>query len=134
MYILVNPAFSGFLKVGKTVKAPEARARELSSSSGVPAPYAVAWSSFVTDCDHVERLIHRELASARARRDRAFFVIPLRRAISIVSGIVAPLSCEAGEQPSESARPVESRAKPRETTLKPRTFPALESASPRRRG
>jgi len=93
VYILMNPAFSGFLKVGKTTKEPDARARELSSVSGVPAPYSVAWGAFVNDCDCVEKLIHQQLSHARSRKDREFFAIPLKDAISIVSRIVAPFSC-----------------------------------------
>jgi len=77
VYILVNPAFPGFLKIGKSTKEPEARARELSSGSGVPAPYAVAWDAFVSDCDRVEGLIHEQLAHARSRKDREFFAVPL---------------------------------------------------------
>lgn len=97
VYILVNPAFPGFLKVGKTTKVPETRARELSSGSGVPAPYAVAWDELVTDCDYVEKLIHQQLAHTRSRKDREFFAVPLKTAISIVLNIVAPFSCEVDE-------------------------------------
>ncbi len=94
VYILINPAFTGFVKVGKTIKEPEVRARELSSGSGVPAPYAVAWDALVTDCDQVEKLIHHQLAHARSRKDREFFAIPLKNAISIASSVVAPFACE----------------------------------------
>ena len=94
VYILVNPAFTGFVKIGKTTNEPEARARQLSSGSGVPAPYAVAWDAFVTDCHHVEKLIHQQLAGARSRNDREFFATPLKHAIAMVSSIVAPFSCE----------------------------------------
>ncbi|MFZ4854918.1 MAG: GIY-YIG nuclease family protein [Desulfuromonadaceae bacterium] len=97
VYILVNPAFPGFLKVGKTTKVPEARARELSCGSGVPAPYAVAWDELVTDCDYVEKMIHLQLAHTRSRKDREFFAVPLKTAISIVLNIVAPFSCEIDE-------------------------------------
>jgi len=94
VYILVNPAFTGFVKIGKTIKEPEERARQLSSGSGVPAPYAVAWDAFVYDCDHVEKLIHQQLANSRSRNDREFFSIPLKHAISIASSIVTSYSCE----------------------------------------
>jgi len=94
VYILINPAFTGFVKVGRTIKEPEIRARELSSGSGVPAPYAVAWDAFVKDFDQVEKLIHQQLAHTRSRHDREFFAIPLKSAISIASSIVAPFSCE----------------------------------------
>jgi hypothetical protein len=42
VYILINPAFAGFVKIGKTTKDSEVRAREVSAGSGVPAPYAIA--------------------------------------------------------------------------------------------
>lgn len=107
VYILVNPAFSGFAKVGKTTKDPEVRARELSSGSGVPAPYAVAWDALVTDCDLVERLIHEKLAHKRARNDREFFAIPLKMAISVASTIVGPFCCEIAEQIENDSSHVE---------------------------
>jgi len=101
VYILVNPAFTGYVKIGKTTNEPEARARQLSSGSGVPAPYAVAWDAFVTDCHHVEKLIHQQLASARSRNDREFFATPLKHAIATASSIVAQFSCEP-EAPTEA--------------------------------
>lgn len=94
VYILINPAFTGFVKVGKTIKEPEVRARELSSGSGVPAPYAVAWEALVTDCDQVEKLIHQQLAHSRSRKDREFFAIPLKNAISVALSVIAPFTCE----------------------------------------
>jgi T5orf172 domain len=78
VYILVNSAFTGFVKIGKTVNEPEVRARQLSSGSGVPAPYAVAWDAFNSDCDHVEKLIHQQLVHTRSRNNRDLFAIPLR--------------------------------------------------------
>ncbi len=42
VYILVNPTFTGYAKIGKTTKDPAIRTKELSSSTGVPAPYADA--------------------------------------------------------------------------------------------
>jgi hypothetical protein len=97
VYILINPAFAGFVKIGKTTKAPAVRAREVSAGSGVPAPYAVAWDALVGDCDQVERMIHQQLAPVRARKDREFFALPLKRAITIASGIAAPFACEGEE-------------------------------------
>ena len=71
IYILINPAFAGFVKIGKTSKDPAVRARELSAGTGVPAPYAVAWDLLVSDCDHVERLIHHRGYAAARTRSRA---------------------------------------------------------------
>lgn len=97
VYILINPAFAGFVKIGKTTKNPEVRAREVSSGTGVPAPYAVAWDVLVDDCDQVERVIHQQLAPARARKDREFFALPLKRAIAVASSIAAPFECNDEE-------------------------------------
>jgi len=93
VYILTNPAFAGFLKIGKTSKDPAVRARELSAGTGVPAPYAVAWDVLVSDCDQVERMMHHQLAPARARRDREFFAVPLKRALAVARDIAAPFAC-----------------------------------------
>ena len=90
VYILVNPVFPNYVKIGKTTKDPEVRAKELSYGTGIPAPYGVAWDAFVSNCDEVERLIHQRLAHARARNDREFFAIPLRKAVSLLTEIVAP--------------------------------------------
>lgn len=92
VYVLVDPAFPSLVKVGKTTKDPERRARDLSTGSGVPAPYVVAWAALVTDCHEVERLIHQELAHARARRDREFFAIAPSKAISIARSIAGRFS------------------------------------------
>lgn len=94
VYILVNPAFPHYVKIGKTTKDPEVRAKELSSGTGIPAPYGVAWDTLVSNCDEVERLIHHRLAHARARHDREFFAIPLRKAVSLLTEIVAPFEYE----------------------------------------
>ena len=95
VYILANQAFPRLVKVGRTTKDPEARARELSSGSGVPAPFTVEWSALVNDCHGAERCIHQQLDDARARRDREFFEIPLHEAISIASRVAAQFPCEA---------------------------------------
>ena len=117
VYILINPAFTGFVKVGKTIKEPEVRARELSSGSGVPAPYAVAWDALVTDCDQVEKLIHQQLAHSRSRNDREFFAIPLKSAISIASSIVAPFTCERDIVLSDASITSNEILTPRPTTI-----------------
>jgi hypothetical protein len=94
VYILVNPAFPRYVKIGKTTKDPDLRARDLSSGTGVPAPYGVAWDVLVSNCHEVERLIHQRLAYARARNDREFFAIPLREAVSVITEIAKPFEVQ----------------------------------------
>lgn len=127
VYILVNPAFPGFVKVGKTTKEPEVRAREVSSGSGVPTPYAVAWDALVIDCHQVELLIHQQLAYARARNDREFFAVPLKKAISIISSIVAPFSCEIDESSAQPFQSIECSLAPDKSTTFPRKLPTSRS-------
>lgn len=116
VYILVNPAFTGYVKIGRTTKDPETRARELSSFTGVPAPYAVAWDAFVSDCHNVERLAHRRLAHARVRNDREFFAIPLREAVSLLAEIVAPYLLEQGTPHPPASVEVENSPAPSHTS------------------
>ncbi len=85
VYILLNPSHK-LLKIGKTTKTPEERAAEL-SSTGVPAPFMVAHSEKVSDCDLAEAKIHAELAAFRVNGDREFFSVSLKEAIGIVSKI-----------------------------------------------
>jgi hypothetical protein len=89
VYILFNPSFrDNILKIGFTESAPEKRARKLSSTSGIPTDFVVAYSRFVSDCRFVERLIHESLANVRLRDKREFFKIPLDRAIIVLDRIV----------------------------------------------
>ncbi len=106
VYILINPAFPSYVKIGKTTKDPEVRAKEISSGIGVPAKYEVAWDALVTDCDQVERIVHQKLAHVRSTKDREFFAIQLKEAIPLLSGIVVPFICN--EKPEISENEVEA--------------------------
>jgi hypothetical protein len=85
VYILLNPSHK-LLKIGKTTKTPDERAAEL-SSTGVPAPFMVAYSEKVSDCDLAETRIHAELAAFRVNGDREFFSASLKDAIKVVSKV-----------------------------------------------
>jgi hypothetical protein len=119
VYILINPAFTGFLKIGKTTKSPEERASRISARSGVPAPYAVAWKALVNDCHKVERLIHQELAHTRSRTDREFFVVPLSEAIATASSVVDPYLCEVDEPHRQHQSQSDSKSAPPTPVSKP---------------
>ena len=43
VYILVNDSMPGLIKIGKTARNSLARAKDLSSSTGVPTPFKVAF-------------------------------------------------------------------------------------------
>ena len=43
VYALINRSYDGLVKIGKTTRHPSERAEELSSASGVPTPFTVAF-------------------------------------------------------------------------------------------
>jgi hypothetical protein len=73
VYVLTNPAFPHLVKIGCTGRAPEIRCRELAASTGVPAPFAVAWAARVADYRFCELLVHAKLDTLRANATREFF-------------------------------------------------------------
>ncbi|WP_419890554.1 GIY-YIG nuclease family protein [Paenibacillus xylanexedens] len=84
VYILVNESFKGLVKIGKTSISSNERARQLSSSTGVPTPFKVAYEVFSNDCDNLEKAIHIELNDFRVNTNREFFQFPLHKAIQMV--------------------------------------------------
>ena len=61
VYVLVNSSAPGLVKVGRTGRDPALRAAELSSGTGVPTPFVVAFEQFFEDCHAAERSVHAEL-------------------------------------------------------------------------
>lgn len=80
VYVLVNSSFPDLVKIGKTTKDPAVRAREL-RLTGVPTPFVVAYSVYVSDCGALEKSIHDELDKLRHSGDREFFTIDAKSAI-----------------------------------------------------
>ncbi len=87
IYILLNAAMPKLLKIGKTTKSPEARAAELSSATGLPTAFVVAFDVFVADCDEGEVRAHAQLQTYRVAGGREFFAAPLKSAIAVLSKI-----------------------------------------------
>ncbi len=85
IYILTNPSLQkDILKIGKTNRGPEERAKEISSPTGVATPFNVAYKLKVIDCDIVETIIGKELQRYKYSQNREFFKLPLNTAIRIV--------------------------------------------------
>lgn len=114
VYILVNPAIPGLVKIGRTVGQPEHRAREVSRGTGVPADFTVAWACLVSDCFVVERLLHDQLAGCRYRSNREFFELPVAEAIERCTSIA-----ESYRQAPDTEN-VNSHAGPPPTVSRPR--------------
>jgi hypothetical protein len=93
VYILLNRALPGIVKIGKTTKLPEKRAAELSTSSGVPLPYQVYYAIRVSNCHGAERVIHKRLAAFRDNLSREFFNLSPENAREAVESIISSLEC-----------------------------------------
>jgi len=86
IYALINPALEGLVKVGKTTTNPANRANQLSSATGVPMQFMVAYSVIVSDCDLAEKYAHGilEKKGFRVSSNREFFQAPLQVAIDAI--------------------------------------------------
>ena len=86
IYVLINPSLKGMVKIGKTTRDSEERAKELSNSTGVPTPFTVAYEVFVEDCTKAEEYIHTKLEESgyKVNKNREFFNIPLKKVIPLM--------------------------------------------------
>ena len=90
IYIMLNPSFPNLLKIGRTYKTPEERAKEM-YTSGIPTPFIVAYKHEVGDCILVENLVHEKLSKKRNNYKREFFNIPEKEAIKAIQDVVHDL-------------------------------------------
>lgn len=86
IYVLINYSMANLVKVGKTTRDSEARAKELSSVTGVPTAFTVAFEAFFEDCSLAEEYVHKKLANQgyRLSANREFFQAPLKEVIKTV--------------------------------------------------
>lgn len=105
IYVLTTPATS-LLKIGKTSRDPKLRAQELSSGTGVPFPFEVAYSVLVNDCTTLEHCVHARLANRRASTKREFFDVSLEEAVNCIHEflIVEPLDIQTEQDASIKAQ------------------------------
>ena len=73
IYCLTNDAIPNLVKIGKTARDPATRAAEISATTGVPTPFAVAWSIKTRDMDRAEADLHKALHRHRLQKKREFF-------------------------------------------------------------
>lgn len=81
VYILTNPAFPDLIKIGRTENL-EKRIRDLSSPTGVPAPFECYFACEVADGKdlEIESLFRSEFDKDRFSRKREFYEIDPERA------------------------------------------------------
>lgn len=98
IYILVNATIRDLVKIGKTSRSPYDRAAELSSTTGVPTPFAVAYAVEVSDIDAAEQDIHQDLMYCRNSHEREFFSIKVWDAIHALQRISTKYEINSKEE------------------------------------
>lgn len=102
VYVLINQSFPGCMKIGKTTRDTDKRAAELSSATGVPTPFIIAYEAYFDDCDHAETYIHTllEVKGVRLAKNREFFTLSASEAIKAVIQTQSKLDSPAPSQQS----------------------------------
>lgn len=110
VYILINEAMPGYVKIGKTTTSVEQRIIELSRSTAVPLPFECYYAARVADVDKVERAFHEGFGDYRRNPKREFFKVAPERVVSILKVLaleeVTP-SPDAGVESKEDAAAIE---------------------------
>jgi hypothetical protein len=81
IYILINEAMPGYVKIGKTSTSIEQRIRELSGTS-VPLPFTCFYACTVKDMHFAEKQLHDAFDDSRVNPNREFFQISPERVVS----------------------------------------------------
>lgn len=80
IYILINEAMPGYVKIGRTINL-EQRIRSLDTTS-VPLPFECFYACTVEDADFVEKQLHDAFLDHRVRSSREFFELAPDRVVS----------------------------------------------------
>ena len=91
VYVMINASYTGLVKIGKTTKDPDERAKELSSATGVATPFIVVYKRQFNNCHVAEKVVHNILEEQgyRVNYSREFFSISISDAIDIRSIVSA---------------------------------------------
>lgn len=84
VYVLVNPAMPGLVKIGMTSReSPQVRMGEL-YSTGVPVPFHCVFACRVRSADEAENALHIAFGPQRINPQREFFQIEPEQAMAIL--------------------------------------------------
>ena len=78
VYILINEAMPGYVKIGKTTTSVEQRMKEL-DTTGVPLPFECYFAGRVANMDAAEKHLHDAFDDRRVRQRREFFQVDPER-------------------------------------------------------
>ncbi|WP_419872770.1 GIY-YIG nuclease family protein [Candidatus Pristimantibacillus sp. PTI5] len=70
VYILINQSMPGLLKIGMTTRDTVERVLELSSATGVPTPFMLAYKKQFANCKLAEEKMHSLLDEYRVSSGR----------------------------------------------------------------
>jgi hypothetical protein len=86
LYLLMNPAMPGLIKVGHTTRPTEIRMSELTSATGVPVPFVLVYEISVADALAAESYVHSKLERLgyRVSVNREFFSAPPSLAVELM--------------------------------------------------
>jgi hypothetical protein len=82
IYVLLNPAFPQMVKIGRSERQTQIRSKEISSATGVPLDFLVLYDVLVSDIEAMEEALHRRFADQRVKKQREFFYVSPKQAIS----------------------------------------------------
>jgi hypothetical protein len=81
IYVLINEAMPGYVKIGMTNNELEGRIRGLDTTS-VPLPFECFYAASVCNAREVEQRLHDAFLDHRVRSNREFFEISPERVVS----------------------------------------------------
>ena len=85
IYVLVNEAMPGLVKIGLTTDNVESRISQLSMHSGIPLPFECYFAAEVKDCAKLEKTLHQLFSEYRINPKREFFKIDPEKVVLAIS-------------------------------------------------
>lgn len=117
LYILVNEAMPGMVKIGRTTDDVSSRIAAL-NTTGVPLPFECYFAAEVEDAARLERLLHQLFSEYRVNPKREFFrVEPEKVVLAISIGHHKPIQVKEPELDAED-RDALQRTKQRRPNLR----------------
>lgn len=83
VYVLINEAMPGYVKIGLTNMSLEERIRSLDNTS-MPLPFECFYAARVKNARETERLLHDVFLNNRVRSNREFFEVDPERVVSAI--------------------------------------------------
>ena len=85
VYVLVNEAMPGLIKIGLTAETVEARLTALSSATAVPLPFECYFAAEVADGARIEKTLHQLFSESRINPRREFFRLDPEKVVLAIS-------------------------------------------------